>query len=123
MGLIWKEWNKAFPNAKWIIVRRRTSDIVSSCTKTAFMRSFKDIRNQQEVGVNGEWEGWLWWVSQHQKRFVEMIEAGLNCKVIWPERMINGDYEQMKETIEWLGLKWNPECINFVNSKLWRSKK
>jgi len=123
MGLIWPVWNEAFPNAKWIIVRRKTSDIISSCVKTGFMRAFKDVRNQIKVGGHGEKEAWLWWVHQHLQRFIEMIEAGLNCKVIWPERMVNGDYEQMKEIIEWMGLKWNPECIDFVNSKLWKSKK
>jgi len=38
MCLTWPAWHHAFPNAKWIIVRRRIGDIVNSCIRTGFMR-------------------------------------------------------------------------------------
>jgi hypothetical protein len=119
---IWPIWNYAYPNAKWIIVRRRTGDIVSSCMKTAYMTAFKDKQNQKFVNVENEQEGWLWWVHQHEKLFVEMIENGLNCKVIWPERMVYGDYQQIYEMLEWLGLKWNNSIIEMVQPMLMNSK-
>lgn len=119
---IWPMWNKTYPNAKWVIVRRRTGDIVHSCMQTAYMRTFKDPSNLKLIGVKTEQDGWLWWVHQHEKLFVEMIEAGLNCKIVWPERMASGDYTQIIEMVEWLGLKWDdsiPEKISplFRNSK------
>ena len=40
MCLHWPVWDYAFPNAKWIIVRRRTGDIVRSCLHTSFMSAF-----------------------------------------------------------------------------------
>lgn len=39
LSQMWPVWNYAYPNARWIIVRRRTGDIISSCLKTAYMRS------------------------------------------------------------------------------------
>jgi hypothetical protein len=119
---LWPIWNHAYPNAKWIIVRRRTGDIIYSCMKTAYMNAFKDKVIQKAVGANNEQEGWLWWVRQHEKLFVEMIEAGLNCKVIWPERMVNGDYSQIFEMLEWLDLKWNDSIISTIDPLLWNSK-
>jgi hypothetical protein len=119
---IWPVWNYAFPNAKWIIVRRRTGDIVSSCMKTAYMIAFKDKVNQKAVGVDNEQDGWIWWVHEHEKLFIEMIEAGLNCKIIWPERMVNGDYSQIFEMLEWLGLKRNDSIIKTIDPMLWNSK-
>lgn len=119
----WPVWHYAFPNAKWIIVRRKTSDIIRSCKKTSFMRAFIRPENQQKVGVKTEDEGWLWWVRQHEQRFNEMITEGLNAKIIWPERMVNGDYEQMYETIEWLGLEWKSEVLNFIDPLLWKARK
>ena len=110
-SLIWPVWNHAFPNAKWIIVRRRTGDIVRSCMKTGYMTAFSDEA------------GWIEWVHQYEKRFVEMIEAGLNCKVVWPERMVTGDYSQMMQTIEWLGLEWNSEVLNFIDPRLWKARR
>jgi len=119
----WPVWHYAFPNARWLIVRRRTPDIIRSCMKTGFMNAFARKNNQEAVGAKDEREGWLWWVHYHEQRFIEMIQAGLNCKVVWPERMIRGDYTQMFEAVEWCGLKWSNEVYNFISPKLWKEGK
>lgn len=123
MCLTWPLWYYAFPDAKWIIVRRKTPDIIKSCMKTSFMRAFVMERNQQAVHAKDEYEGWLWWVHQHEQRFIEMIQAGLNVKIVWPERMVQGDYRQMMETMEWLGLEWKSEVLSFIDPKLWKARK
>lgn len=122
MCLTWPIWAHAFPDAKWLIVRRRSGDIANSCLKTNFMRAFGRDIFQKAVGVDNERDGWLWWVNQHLARFREMIDGGLNVKVVWPDRMVSGDYRQLKETIEWLGLEWNSEVLNFIDPKLWHSR-
>lgn len=123
MCLVWPIWHYAFPNARWIIVRRRTPDIIKSCMKTSFMRAFTRPENQQAVGAENEWDGWLWWVHQHEQRFIEMIQAGLNVKIVWPERMVTGDYQQMFETIDWCGLTWSNDVYDFISPKLWKENK
>jgi hypothetical protein len=123
MCLLWPIWGHAFPDAKWIIVRRKTEDIVNSCMKTGFMQAFRRPQCREAVKANTEAEGWLWWVEQHEKRFNEMIMAGMNIKVVWPERMVQGDYKQMMETVEWLGLKWNSELLSFIDPKLWKARR
>jgi hypothetical protein len=85
-------------------------------------RTFEDPALRKTIGINNEREGWLWWVHQHERRFVEMIMEGLNCKVIWPHRMIYGDFQQIYETIEWLGLKWRTEVLSFIDPKLWKAR-
>ena len=123
MCLVWPLWNYAFPDAKWIVVRRRTPDIVNSCLKTSFMRAFQYEDVRKAIGVETEKEGWLWWVHQHEERFIEMIQAGLNVKVVWPERMVQGDYSQMMETMDWLGLPWKSEVLSFIDPKLWKARR
>lgn len=123
MCLHWPVWSYHWPNAKWIIVRRKKEDIVNSCLKTGFMRAFAHDRNRKAINVETEREGWQWWVEQHEKRFVEMIMAGLNVKQIWPERMINGDYSQINEMLEWLGMEWKSEITEFIEPKLWKARK
>jgi len=109
--LYWPVWAYAYPNAKWIIVRRRSSDIADSCLKTAFMNKYQTF------------DEWIKWVNQHEKKWTEMFVAGLNCKQIWPERIIRGNYEQVHEMIEWLGLEWRPkEVMNFIEPKLWKAR-
>jgi len=108
---IWPIWNYAFPNAKWVIVRRRTGDIVNSCMKTAFMQAFKKEYIRKEIGVDKEEDGWLWWVHAHERLFVQMIEEGLNCKIVWPERMLYDDYSQIHDLLEWVGVDWEKDVI------------
>jgi len=122
MCLFYPVWHYAFPNAKWIIVRRKDEDIVNSCLRTGFMNAFNDQGKVKAVKALNDKDAWYWWVRQHNKRFVEMIEDGLNCKQIHPERMIKGDYSQIHEMLEWLGLPWNSDIPNFIEPKLWTAR-
>lgn len=123
VGQIWPVWNYSYPNAKWIIVRRRTGDVVESCMRTGFMNAYGDRTIQQLVGVSTERDGWLWWIHEHEKLFREMIETGLNVKVIWPERMLGGDFQQIHEMLHWLDLPWNEGIISLLEVTLIKSKK
>jgi hypothetical protein len=120
---LWPIWNYAYPNAKWIVVRRRTGDVIQSCLKTGFMDAFGDRTVQQLVGVDTERDGWLWWVKEHEKLFVEMINTGLNVKVIWPERMLDGNFEQIHEMLDWLGLPWKVGIISLLEETLIKTNK
>lgn len=118
LAQIWPLWHCAFPNNKWIIVRRRTGDILNSCEETAYMDRFRTVKRQKAVGATSEKEAWLWWVHEYEKRFNEMHEANLQYKVVWPERMRDGFFGQMQETVEWCGLEWNEEVIPMMNELL-----
>ncbi len=122
MCLFWPVWHYAYPGAKWVVVRRRSGDIADSCLQTGFMRAFRDRKIQRIVGADSERDGWLWWVRWHIQRFIEMIEAGLNCFQIWPERMVEGDYGQLYQLMDWLGLKWNSDVLEFVDPRLWKAR-
>jgi len=112
MCLIWPVLDIAFPFAKWIIVRRDPTDIVNSCLKTGFMRAYTNRI------------GWLGWMIEHENRFREMCGAGLRIMEVWPSKaIIQGDYTELKETIEWLGLAWNEaEVKAFISPELWNEK-
>jgi hypothetical protein len=107
----WPLWNISFPDAKWIIVRRRTGDVIQSCMKTGYMKAFKDEA------------GWLGMVQEYEKRFLEMIAEKIDYRIIWPERMVDGDYTQIYEMCEWLGLKWDNDAIKHVDRLLWKGLK
>lgn len=118
----WPIWHYSYPDAKWLIVRRRTGDVIQSCVKTGYMRTFKDVSNLDALGLKSEEDGWKWWVRRYEERFVEMIQTGLNCRVVWPERMVYGNYQQIFETIEWLGLKWNNNIPKTIDPLLNKSR-
>lgn len=120
---LWKIWNQVYPNARWIIVRRKPSDIAYSCLKTTYMCGFSSKERQQEIGVTGEREAWLWWVRQHEQMFQEMVAAGLNIRVVWPEDLVDGNYESVKEILDWVNLPFNEEMLRKeIDPMLWKSR-
>ena len=107
--LIWPLWAKAFPESKWVVVRRETEDIVNSCLRTSFMRAHQKR------------SGWLKWVAEHEKRFEEMADAKLNIREVWPQRLIAGDFTEIQQVINWLDLDFDLDASrSFVDPKLWR---
>lgn len=115
---LWWLWNKKFPEAKWIIVRRRTGDIINSCKQTAYMKRFKHKKNLEAINVTTEEAGWLWWVRQYEQRFIEIVKNVENHKIVWPERMADGDFDQMKEVITWCGLEWDNDIEHIIKPLL-----
>ncbi len=111
IALTWPAWHHAYPKAKWIIVRRRTGDIVGSCMKTDYMDAYS------------EKEGWIEMVRHYEDRFVELITEGVDCKVVWPHRMVHGDYSQVYELLDWLGLPWKTEILTYIDPKFWKTRK
>lgn len=106
--LIWPLWHRAFPKAKWLIVRRNSKDIVQSCMKTSFMRAYD------------EEDGWYKWVDHHKDRFLEMESQGLDIHYVWPQKMIDFDLLEMGITIAKLGLKWNQKKVeDFIEPAYW----
>lgn len=119
----WPVWNFAFPEAKWVVVRRKTPDIIRSCMRTGFMRAFRNTANQRAVGVKSEYDGWLWWVHYHEARWAEMKMEGIALQEVWPERMVDNDYSQVEKLINWLGLEWREDEVRaFIEPKLWKAK-
>lgn len=111
MCLSWLLWHMAFPEAKWIIVRRDRNDIARSCMQTSFMRAYRDV------------VGWLRWVEEHEKRFDQMKIAGLNIREVWPSKIINGDLSEIMEVVCWADLKFNEALVkSFVEPELWGNK-
>lgn len=113
MCLTWYLWHLAFPQAKWIIVRRDKDAIIDSCLRTGFMRAYKGRK------------GWDQWVQVHESRFNQMRVALAKDSIreVWPVKMIQGDMSEIKKAIEWLGLTWKQgEIESFVDPSLYGGK-
>ncbi|MFP4526446.1 MAG: hypothetical protein ACLFNL_08650 [Bacteroidales bacterium] len=108
---MWPVWYHAFPNAKYIIVRRRTGDIVNSCMKTGYMKAYNDR------------DGWIHMCRQYIERMAEMAETIPNHKIIWPHRMAYGDYSQVWDILEWTGVPWKTDILNKIDPKFLKIRK
>lgn len=118
IGQTWPIWKKAYPDAKWLIVRRRSGDIIHSCMNTGYMCEYHKSSVLLKIGVASEYDGWKWWIQQQEENFIKLILSKADCQIIWPDRMQDGDFSQMAEVIEWAGLKWNDSIIPMVENML-----
>jgi hypothetical protein len=108
MCLLWPLWHKAFPDAKWVIVRRAKEDIVQSCLRTSFMRKLKGP------------DAWRGWVEYHEMCFEQMKgKEGLDVMEVDSDRLVGGDLSEIKEVIKWLGLTWKEKDVTeFIDPSL-----
>ena len=118
----WKHWLKTFPEAKFIIVRRNSFDILNSCMKTGFMNVFNDEEARENIGAKTIEEAWIWWINYHKDYFDQMLASEMNCKVIWPELLIRNDFKELKELIAWVGLEYNRKVELEILNLLKKSK-
>jgi len=108
--LTYPMWCREFPLSKWIIVRRDDKDIINSCLKTKYMKGHSD---------EAEWQGYL---DAHKTRIVEIEECVKDCREVWPSRMVDGDFGEIKEVVEWLKLRWNEGRVReWIRPNLWRA--
>ncbi len=108
MCLMWPVWHLAFPEARWIVVRRNSEKIIDSCLRTPFMNAYKTREN------------WQKWVDVHLERFQEMKENNLKIFEIDSNGVVNGDFEQIKLFIQNSGLIWKEKEIqDFISKDLW----
>ena len=97
--LDWRTWEQAFPNIKWIVVRRKDSDIVKSCLKTSFMRKYNCKA------------GWQDWLDDYKLRMKDLQENGNNVQTVNTDDLISYKFDKMKEIIENLGLEWKEKKV------------
>lgn len=100
--LTWWLWHEAFPDAKWIIVRRERNEIVNSCIRTSFMRAHGEDR-----------AAWAEWVKQHERRFTAMhrvIRPGRIIEV-WPREFID-DPNRFAPVADFCGVFFNRAHVN-----------
>ncbi len=96
ISLMWQLWVEAFPDAMWIIVRRKKEDVIASCERTNFM---------QLQGVT-DWNGWF---DHYQMKLDEIKSSQKYVFDVWPQKIIDGDYSEISSIIGKLGLEWNEE--------------
>ena len=98
MTLVWYPFSRAFPEAKWIIVRRPKKQIIDSCMRTPFMNNLLTRK---------EWEQW---VDYHIDRWDEMKHK-LPCKELWSNKIVQGNHKELRVALSWLGLSYDKEKI------------
>ena len=110
--LLWPAYLKAFPNAHWVIVRRDSKHIISSCLNTSFMRQHSSDPHY-----------WSAWIDEYLSRLEDLKQATSNYTEIWTPSLIEGDTSTLKEMNRSLALSWNEEEVTkFITPEYWHFK-
>ena len=99
MLLCWQVWHRAFPDAKWVMVRRDQDDIINSCLRTNFMTAYNSR------------DGWAGFITEHLQRFQDMKNAGIELYEISSDDIVQGNFNNLRNMIKWLGFEWNERAI------------
>jgi hypothetical protein len=119
--LIWPTWIGEFPDATWVIVRRREEDILNSCVKTGYMRvSFQSNINDQLEGDHLA-EAWKTMIAGYLRSISEVKCSKARIFEVWPDKMVKNDFTEIEQMIRSLGLQWKPDQVKeFIQPKLWK---
>lgn len=105
--LIWPILHAAFPDARWILVRRDPDQIARSCHRTRFMHCRDTV------------EGWREWVGLIEERIADCL-AGTDAVEVWPDPR---DPDSLRVAVEHAGLAWDPVLVESVlHPEAWRGE-
>lgn len=106
--LVWPVFAHAFPDARWVLVRRDRERIIDSCLRTEFMWSYSHR------------EQWGAWVDEHERRFADM-RTHLDLIEVWPDRIME-EPEAFASIAEHCGLTFNRQAVErCIDKDKWHS--
>lgn len=111
LTLTWRVWHEHFPQARWIIVRRPSEQVIASCIRTSFMK-------QHSLDPTY----WRSFVDAYLER-LEMLKQGVGWhRVVDSTDIIGGNLEPLQTIVEELGLTWRPDAVrDFVAPEHWHA--
>ncbi len=113
LTLLWPMFHAAFPEARWVIVRRNKDDIVRSCLNTSFMVHHSD-----------DPIFWNQWVDQYLERIDALRSSGARCWEIWPHDLIIKGTDTLMCMVRELDLVWREqEVLDFIDPAFWHGEK
>lgn len=109
MCLYWEQWHDAFPEAKWVIVRRPRAEVLESIrNRTPWMRgTFSRQNRAAHIQL---------YIDHHLRRIDELKAEGAYFE-IHTENFLACDWSEIQKCVEWCGLKWNEQAKELVNPK------
>ena len=110
LALIAPLWIAAFPDADWIVVRRRRDAVIASALRAKPMAK----------RLGRDWSRWKTWAHDYLAHLESLAEA-VDVRVeVWPARDIFEDPAGLVPAVKDLGLTWRPDAVaDFVDASLW----
>jgi hypothetical protein len=109
LTLTWRIWNQHFPAARWILVRRPSDQVISSCLRTHFMRAHST-----------DPAFWRHFVNAYLERLAELEGTVAWVRTVESVPIIAGNYDSLERVVRDLELEWRGEAVRaFVMPEHW----
>jgi hypothetical protein len=105
--LVWPVWNRAFPDARIVVVRRNKNAVMKSVRGCGFME-----RHGLSESIIEKWH-------HTHDMILDNISKLENALVVNSDKLVSGDFTHIKNVVNLLGLEYNPEVEKFIDNKLW----
>lgn len=115
--LLWPLWHAAFPQAKWIVVRRTDVKIIAACQSTGFLKPHRRPSDTCHRFLTEKELVRL--IEGYKLRFEEMQKAKLDVTEFWPKDIYEGKQGTLQAILESNGLSWSPVVAEFVRPYRW----
>jgi hypothetical protein len=113
LTLTWRIWDEHFPQARWIVVRRPSDEIVASCLRTGFMR-----RHSSDPMF------WRAFVAAYLERLDVLKEMVGWCRVVDAVDIVNLRFDALERLVGEVGLEWRPNAVrDFIAPGYWKAAK
>ncbi len=111
LTLTWRPWHEHFPQARWVIVRRSSDQIIASCLRTSFMK-----QHSSDPGF------WLQFVADYLERLDGLQRAVGWCRPIEAGDIAAARLDAIEAVGRRLGLTWRPEAMRaFIAPEHWNA--
>lgn len=109
LTLTWPIWRRHFPEARWVLVRRSTDDVVSSCLRTPFMAQHSN-----------DPKFWHQFAEAYIARLNVLKRSEVWWREIWAEEIIADRFDNLTELLEVLDLEPRVDKVReFVEPRFW----
>lgn len=104
--LVWRVWERSFPDAKWIIVNRDYKSTVASISKVHWF-------NDTAISL----------LAMQYELYKAELSMSVRCAFdVWTDDIIDGDFTIVRKVVESCGYHWNHDAvIKWVDNSLWHS--
>ncbi len=111
LTLLWPVWRAMFPDARWVIVRRREDDVVRSCLNTDFM-----VQHSSDPAF------WRRFIAAYDERLDRLKAAGPWWREIQADALVGGDLAALRARVEALELTWDQAAVTgFITPGHWHA--
>ena len=109
LALLWPMFSSAFPDARWIYVKRDIESFIDSCLRTPFMYQHSSRRDY-----------WEQFADEYIARIQALKDSGANFFELESPAIVAGNFASLQNLIEQAGLQYDEKKMRkFIDPEHW----